>query len=327
MSRRKSSSNNNFKAQARRLQKRVLTLAVLLIVALAAAFILLPEDTVHHILDQAFKQESTLKEGLKNAKGEDKSNQNNSESTAQDSLIIDEDFMLPAYSDSHSDDQVIRHPGYVLSYNESHEQANWVAYKLKAKHLTGAAERANDFRPDPSVKTGTALPSDYTRSGYDRGHLAPAGDFSKNAQLMSETFFMSNISPQTPDLNRGKWRELEERIRSWVKRDKELYIVTGPILKGKMKKIGNKNKISVPPAYYKIVLDMEEPIIKSVAFIMPNDKPDKDISEYVVTIEEIERQTGINFFPQLEKNPELHQRLEKELMTELWFKKKKEIGK
>ncbi len=326
MSRRKS-SGTNFKAKAQSLQKKLLTWAILLIVALAAAFILLPEATVHSILDQGFEEDSALKESLKNAKSEDKSTNTDTQSASQDSLVIDDDFMLPAYGNSDADDQIIRHPGYALSYNDTHEQANWVAYRLKAKHLTGAAERANDFRPDPSVKTGTALPSDYTRSGYDRGHLAPAGDFSKNAQLMSETFFMSNISPQTPDLNRGKWRELEERIRSWVKRDKELYIVTGPILKGKMKKIGNKNKISVPSAYYKIVLDMEEPIIKSVAFIMPNDKPDKDISEYVVTIEEIERQTGINFFPQLEKNPELHQKLEKELMTELWFKKKKEIGK
>ncbi|WP_051296197.1 DNA/RNA non-specific endonuclease [Eisenibacter elegans] len=224
------------------------------------------------------------------------------------------DFGLPAYSDK---DVVVRHSAFALSYNEAHEQADWVAYRLKKNNLRGGVERTDDFRPDPKIPTQSATPADYRGSGYDRGHLAPAGDFKYSEKAMSETFFMSNMSPQAPDLNRGIWRILEEQIRTWVRRDGEYFIVTGPILKGgRFQKIG-KNNVSVPKEYYKVILDPKTP--KAIAFIMRNEGSDKDLQTFVVTIEEVERRTGIDFFPMLPND--LAQELEKNKRPELWFKK------
>ncbi|GIV38511.1 MAG: hypothetical protein KatS3mg033_0311 [Thermonema sp.] len=232
--------------------------------------------------------------------------------------VLDEDFAFPAPV---SNCTVVRHKAFTLCYDEAHELPRWVAYRLDYKELEGNLERLNNFSPDPAVSTGTAHSSDYTRSGYDRGHLAAAADFEFDRQAYEETFLMSNIAPQTPELNRGIWRELEEQCRRWVRRDKTLYIVTGPILSKRPRKIGKHTKISVPKAYYKVILDMREPEIKAIAFIMPNSKNLKDdFMDYVVSIDEVEAQTGLDFFPELSKDPALERVLEGEVHPEYWLK-------
>ncbi|MCS6820681.1 MAG: DNA/RNA non-specific endonuclease [Microscillaceae bacterium] len=230
--------------------------------------------------------------------------------------VQEEGLEIPEFS---SDEIIVRHTHYTLCYSEEHEQAKWVAYQLDARELQKEAERGNDFRPDPAVPTGSSLPEDYRGSGYDRGHLAPAGDFAFSQEAMSETFYMSNMSPQVPELNREGWRILEETIREWAKRDKSLLIVTGPVLKGKMKKIGKRNKVSVPPAYYKVVVDITEPEKKGIGFIMPNAVITKPIHEYALTIAEVEKETGINFFPKLADS--LERELENYNQWSTWFKK------
>ena len=133
------------------------------------------------------------------------------------------DFLLPLVRPG---DDIIRHEGYTLRYRDQYKVADWVAYPLLAYETTGDADRKNEqFKPDPFVANGTALPSDYTRSGYDRGHLAPAGDFKFSQRMMRETFYMSNISPQAPQFNRGVWKELEEQVRAWAIRDKGIYVI------------------------------------------------------------------------------------------------------
>ena len=96
-----------------------------------------------------------------------------------------------------------------MSYLETHEQAEWVYYRLNSNLVSGNVKRSNNFREDKSIRTGSANLSDYKYSGYDRGHLAPAGDMKSSNTGMSESFFMSNISPQTPSFNRGGWKKLE----------------------------------------------------------------------------------------------------------------------
>ncbi|MDZ7792136.1 MAG: DNA/RNA non-specific endonuclease [Spirochaetia bacterium] len=123
----------------------------------------------------------------------------------------------------------MRHTGYTLSYSEEHEQAEWVAYKLTIEELQGDVERTDNFREDKKVDTETASLSDYRGSGYDRGHLAPAADFSWSEEAMSDTFYLSNMSPQKPGFNRGIWRSLESQVREWAIRDKALLVVTGPV--------------------------------------------------------------------------------------------------
>jgi endonuclease G len=224
------------------------------------------------------------------------------------------DFTLPAYSKK---DQIIRHDGYTLSYVEEYEQPAWVSYKLTSAQVKGKNERENDFRPDPEVNTGSALPDDYRGSGYDRGHLAPAADFKSSAVLMSESFFMSNMSPQVPDFNRGIWEKLESRVRTWVKRDEVLYIVTGPVLKGNMAYIGKKNKVAVPSMYYKVIVDLKEPEVKAIGFLMKNEGSNKSLQSFAVTIDEIEKETGLDFFPQLPDDME--KTLEGSLNVKQWF--------
>ena len=141
-------------------------------------------------------------------------------------------------------EQVIKHEGYTVSYNSEYRIANWVAYELTATEAKSKkTERSNKFVSDPQVKGATAMNEDYTRSGYDRGHLAPAGDMKWSAKAMRESFYLSNICPQKPKLNRGIWKDLEEQCRLWALDNGSLLIVTGPVITGDMKRLG-KNIIS-----------------------------------------------------------------------------------
>ena len=128
-------------------------------------------------------------------------------------------------------DTIVEREGYALGYIEKHEQPSWVCYIVTKEELSiRAAKRTNNFRADPSISTGSAHPSDYTRSGFDRGHLAPAADMSFSQQAMSDSFFMSNMSPQRPQFNRGIWGKLEKQIRRFANREGMIVVVTGPIL-------------------------------------------------------------------------------------------------
>ena len=143
---------------------------------------------------------------------------------------------------------IIRHLGYSFQYSEKHEQAFWVAYELTKKETEKAFERTNEFIPDPSVSTGTATVGDYSKSGYDRGHLAPAADMGWSAQAMKESFYFSNMSPQEPGFNRGIWKKLEEQVRTWAKAYDSIYVVTGPVLKDGLVQLG-PNGVSIPKYY------------------------------------------------------------------------------
>lgn len=230
-------------------------------------------------------------------------------------LNDDDLWGLPAHKKN--DETVIQHKYYTLRYREEHEQAEWVAYKLTADETEGDGER-DKFLEDKMVKTGSAKPTDYTKSGYDRGHLAPAADFNFSQEAKSESFYMSNMSPQAPQFNRGIWKYLEERVRYWVQNKENLYIVTGPILKEGLETIGKKNKISVPEYFYKILLERKQNgTYSAIAFKMKNEPSKKVLAEFVVSIDEIERETGIDFFPNLPDDVE--KVLEKIVSRKGWF--------
>jgi endonuclease G, mitochondrial len=212
---------------------------------------------------------------------------------------------------------IVKHTYYTLSYNEKHEQAEWVAYQLTRERLSGERVKRNDnFRPDPEVGTGSASPNDYRGSGYDRGHLCPAADMAFNEEAMSETFFMSNMSPQDRKLNHGVWRELEESTRDWAKKCKQLYVVTGPILKNTRGYIGKQNKVSIPGAYYRVLVDMSTSSPKGIAYIIPNEVRDEPLDHFAKSIDEVEKTTGIDFFPNLKGNAE--QNIEASFDINLW---------
>ncbi len=193
--------------------------------------------------------------------------------------------------------ELVEHKHYSLSYNESAEQANWVAYKLtKSSILVPNVKRGKWFDPDYSVKTGSAFHRDYKGSGYSRGHLAPAGDMAFSKEAMKESFLMSNMSPQLRAFNGGIWNELEQHVRDWAFDNNEVYVVTGPMLNRKIVKRIGKNKVKVPSAFYKIVLDNYGEERKAIAFIMPNEMSTLPLRDYIVTIDDIERELGIDFF-------------------------------
>ncbi len=252
----------------------------------------------------------------------DDNNNNNPTSLTVSESSLEKGF--PKMKTNDSKFQKVKHLGYTLSYNEDFEQANWVAYILTKNEVEKrVAERNDNFRSDPDVTTGSAIPDDYKSSGYDRGHLAPAADMSWSEEAMSESFFMSNMSPQTPELNRGIWRVLEETVREWAIRDGALYIVTGPVLSEKPTKfIGKKNKVGVPKKYYKVILDINSNGgHKAIGFIFDNKGSDKDIFDFACSIDEVEKVTGINFFADQPDN--LMDILEKSFKKSEWEKTSK----
>jgi len=223
--------------------------------------------------------------------------------------------------------EVVKHKYYAMSYVEKYEQPEWVSYELTKDRLyTKSVGRTNDFRPDSKVRTGSASLADYRGSGYDRGHLVPAGDMGFDFTAMSETFYMSNMSPQKRNFNGGIWRELEELTRSWTKKFKHLYVVTGPVLTEEMIGYIGNNQVAVPSYYYKVVLDLSEPELKGIGYIMPNEVSDRPIHEYATSIDKVEQITGINFFANL-MEARLEEEIEKEFNTDLWFTDKKKYEK
>ncbi|GAB4339647.1 MAG: DNA/RNA non-specific endonuclease [Flammeovirgaceae bacterium] len=248
---------------------------------------------------------------------DDKESSNNIEviKTKNDSGIEKAEF---DYLPKALNGKIIRHKHFVLSYVEKHEQAEWVAYELTKEEVkTKVADREDErFEPDPLVPTGSATYQDYSGSGYDRGHLAPAGDMRFSQEAMNECFYMSNISPQDKNFNKEIWRLLEEQVRSFAVKYGRIYVVTGGVLENGLKKIGKQNKISVPKYYYKVLLDYQEPEIKAIAFLMQNKNDVLPLTRYVVSIDALEEMTGIDFFPALPDD--LEKKLESEMQTELW---------
>ena len=203
-------------------------------------------------------------------------------------------------------EQLIEHTGYTVSYNADWRIPNWVGYELVRSELEGGVKRSDNFMPDPQVKKKSAENSDYRRSGFDRGHMAPAGDMTWDKQAMQESFYFSNICPQNPSLNSGAWRLLEEQIRLWAKKDSAVVVVCGPIVNPsrKMKKIG-KNGVVVPSSFFKVVLVPYGDRPKGIGFLFKNSDTSKPFREFAVSIDSVESVTGLDFFAQLPDTVEL----------------------
>jgi endonuclease G len=209
----------------------------------------------------------------------------------------------------------IFHAGYTFLYAEKYEQASWVAYQLTSEETVKRYNRTDRFLEDQQVKTGSAADYDYKRSGYDRGHLAPAADMGWSSTTMAESFYYSNMSPQEPSFNRGIWKKLEEQVRTWAMDYQAVYVVTGPVLKGNLSFIG-ANQVAVPKYYYKVLLDTESTPNKAIGFILKNEGSKGQLIEYAVSVDSVERFTGIDFFPALEDG--LEQKLEESFCGSCW---------
>ena len=193
--------------------------------------------------------------------------------------------------------EIVKHTYYSLAYSEDDEQAYWVYYHLIPELINGTQSRTDDFRADPLVSTGSASLADYTGSGYDRGHLCPAADMSLNKTSMSESFFLSNMSPQVSGFNRGIWSTVEDQVRKWAIEFDGLDVATGPIFKDNIGSIGI-DQVTVPGYYYKVLYSEKKQIM--IGLILPNKSGTTPLSQYVVPVDEIEKETGIDFFSGLD---------------------------
>lgn len=219
------------------------------------------------------------------------------------------------YLPTATNNQIIKHDYYTLSYNEDAEQAEWLAYELKKNYIINNDFKRPYFIEDPKVKSQSADWRNYKRSGYDKGHLCPAGDMEFSKSAYDDTFYTSNISPQNHDFNGGIWNRLEQKVRYWAQRYDGVYVVTGGVLKNTSKTIGTE-KVVVPDFFYKIILDESNGKYKMIAFLIPNVKSNKPLYDFVVSVDSIEKMTGIDFFPKLEDAVENN--LEKNSSIKAW---------
>lgn len=195
-------------------------------------------------------------------------------------------------------EQIIHHTGYTVSYNKDLKLPNWVSYELTRKETKGKEKRNDRFIADPLVTGSIATNADYTRSGYDKGHMAPAADMKWSPQAMKESFYFSNMCPQHPQLNRRGWKNLEEKIRDWAIADSAIIIICGPIVAKQPKTIG-KNKVVVPQQFFKVILSPFVKPMRAIGFLFNNKQAVEPLSTYVVTIDSIERLTNMDFFASL----------------------------
>lgn len=216
---------------------------------------------------------------------------------------------------------LIFHTHYALSYSVDHKQAEWVAYELtKDKVLNAVADRDGlSFVVDPKLTAGDPVTSsDYTNTGYDRGHLAPAADMAFSQRAMEESFYTTNISPQEPAFNRGIWKSLEEQVRDWAVAYGRIYVATGPVLtkRAKARFPRSQNYVAVPQEYYKVLLYYDGVEARALAFLLRNEASDAPLLAFATTVDEVELATGIDFFSALPD--ELETRIEAEADVMQW---------
>ena len=217
-------------------------------------------------------------------------------SCTQDELIPTADY-VPHVAKGY----IIPHTYYTLSYSNTDRQAEFAYYFLSTASINGTQDRTDDFRIDPTVKSNPVSSNSYQGSGFDRGHLAPAADFKLNQTAMSETFFMSNMSPMTPSFNRGIWSNLEDKVRENALSLGGVYVVTGPVLTNNCGTIGGG--ISVPCSFYKIIFK-EGSNPKMIGFLLSNTGSSLPLKNFIAPVDQIQKLTNLDFFHTLKDDLE-----------------------
>lgn len=217
------------------------------------------------------------------------------------------------------DDMIVKHTGYVLSYNTTTNCPNWVAWELTDQEAeANEMKRKDSFKPDKEIPSKNRVyPAEYKNSGYDKGHMCPAADMKWSEKAMEDSFYMTNMCPQSPTLNRQWWQHLEDACRRWATNDDKIYICCGPIYYGETKTfIGNKVLVQVPDAFFKVVLSLKEGKEKGIGFIYWNDDTRQIMDDVAMPIDDIEFLTGYDFFSDLDDV--IESRLESEANLKLW---------
>lgn len=206
-------------------------------------------------------------------------------------------FYIPAPL-SNNKEQILSRKAYVTSYNNKTKIPNWVAWHLTSDHVDGAIRRLNTYFEDEDVPAPRATNADYKGSGWSRGHMCPAGDNKWDETAMMESNLLTNMCPQHASLNSGLWNVIERDCRKWAVKYGDLYIVCGPILLNKDHETIGENQITVPEAFFKVILRLN-PEPAAIGFVVRNNEGKKKKDQFVNTVDEVERITGMDFFPSL----------------------------
>ncbi len=231
----------------------------------------------------------------------------------------------PIYRGNPPDHAVLCRHGYVLAHNSDRRTPDWVVERLTPDRFSGPADRKllkEPFAADPDLAAGErAELGDYRRSGFDRGHMAPAADMKFSLEALKESFYLSNMTPQVgKGLNRHIWADLEALVRDWTCDRGNLVVVTGPIYDMPEERTIGPNRIAVPSAFYKIVYDPARR--RAIAFILPNQAVDKRgqsaweaLKPHIVSVREVEQRVSLDFFNALPRRDE--SRIER-LRSTMW---------
>lgn len=218
--------------------------------------------------------------------------------TKEPATVVSTDVDLPI-SPKGTPEQLLYRSGYTASYNAETKIPNWVAWKLTREHTEGTIKRSGAaWHQDAEVPMPRATANDYKGSGWSRGHMCPAGDNKWDADAMYETFLFTNCCPQNANLNSGAWNQIEMTCRRWARKYGEVYIVCGPVLFRQQHATIGPNQVVVPEAFFKVVVCLNG-TPRGIGYICRNTDGDSSKDSYVNTIEQIERITGITFFPNL----------------------------
>ncbi len=194
-------------------------------------------------------------------------------------------------------EQQVKHTLFTVSYNENYELPSWAAWQITPEQAGATGTFKEKYAEDPKVTTGTASNKDYKDAGFIIGQLVPPEDMYTSPPALEETFLMSNTVPQKPAFNKYVWKAIEKLIREWAKEGNTLYIAAGPVLADAPFGTFGPNKVSIPTRYYKVVLDVNGE--RAVGFIIRNNVASGAPKTFALSVDEVEKITGIDFFPQL----------------------------
>lgn len=209
------------------------------------------------------------------------------------------DYSLPALR-KNSGEQILHRTAMTISWNKETRTPNWVAYLLKDADMDGNLGREPEFYQDFEIAKEVRVSTyDYSHSGYDRGHMAPAGDFNGDKKAKKETFYMTNICPQNHKLNGDSWNTLEKQCRDWAYQEGGIYSVVGPIYTSANPKTIGTHKVAVPDKFFRCILSLKKGKEKAVGFIYENTGTRQRISRAACSVDEVEQLTGYDFFTAL----------------------------
>lgn len=217
---------------------------------------------------------------------------------------LPEKLEIPAITGA--DDHIVEHEAYTSSYNTTTLIPNWVAYELTEDEIEGETNRDDKiFQMDPDLsRTRQAMREDYSGSGWTKGHMTPAADARWSDDAVEETFYFTNICPQDETLNGGDWQYLEKQVRNWARRYGSAYVVSGPIIGENIYGTIGERHVTVPDAFFKVVLVNTGSAYHSIAFVMTNDDSRQFLRDCALSVNSLEEMTGIDFFPGLEDSIE-----------------------